>query len=113
MLPGHKRHNHPSLLLHKLEHTPISPSPGYKVFVLSRFPLISDHKKRTQRRPRCVEQIYRAGTRAGEAWATLAATAGDAHGFGDVVSLSLFFIYFGRAHELVTRYVYCQFTFIT
>ena len=59
------------------------------MFVLSRFPLISDHNKRTQRRPRCVEQIYRAGTRAGEAWATLAATAGDAHGFGDVLSLSL------------------------
>ena len=32
--------------------------------------------------------------------------AGDAHGFGDVVSLSLFFIYFGRAHELVTRFVF-------
>ena len=82
------------------------------MFVLSRFPLISDHNKRTQRRPRCVEQIYRAGTRAGEAWATLEATAGDAHGFGDVASLSLFF-FFGRAHELVTRYVFWQFTFVT
>ena len=76
------------------------------MFVLSRFPLISDHNKRTQRRLRCVEQIYQARTRAGEAWATLAATAGDVHGFGDVVSLSLFFIYFGRAHELVTRFVF-------
>ena len=27
----------------------------------------------------------------------LAATAGDAHGFSDVVSLSILFIYFGRA----------------
>ena len=60
------------------------------MFILSRLPLISDHNKRTQHCPRYVEQIYRAGTRAGEAWATLAATAGDAHGFGDVVSLSLF-----------------------
>ncbi len=73
------------------------------------FPLISDHIKRTQqRRPRCVEQIYRARTRVGEAWATMAATAGDAHGFRDVLSVSLFF--FGRSHELVTRYVFCQFT---
>ncbi len=31
----------------------------------------------------------------------LAATADDAHGFRVVLSLSLFFIYFGRAHELV------------
>ena len=83
------------------------------MFVLSWFPIISDQTKRTQRRTRCVEQIYRAGTRAGEAWATLAATAGNAHGFGDVVSLSLFFNSFGRAHELVTRYVFCQFTFVT
>ena len=60
------------------------------MFILNWFQIISDQTKRTQRRPRCVEQIYRAGTRVGEAWATLAATAGDAHGFGDVVSLSLF-----------------------
>ena len=49
------------------QHTSISPSPGCKVFVLSRFPLISDQTKCTQRRPRCVERIYRAGTRVGGA----------------------------------------------
>ncbi len=49
------------------QHTPIFPSPGCKVFVLSRFQLISNQTKRTQRRPRCVEQIYRAKTRAGGA----------------------------------------------
>jgi hypothetical protein len=43
-----------------------------------------------QRRPRCVEKDYRAGTRGGEAWETLAATAGNAHGFRHVLSLSLF-----------------------
>jgi len=49
------------------QHTYISPSPGCKVLVLSRFPFISDRTKRAQRRPRCVEQIYRAGTRVGGA----------------------------------------------
>jgi hypothetical protein len=47
------------------QHTSISPSPGCKVFVLSRFPFISDRTKRTQHRPRCIEQIYRAGTHVG------------------------------------------------
>jgi len=49
------------------QHTSISPSPGCKVLVLSRFPFISDRTKCTQRRPRCVERIYRAGTRVGKA----------------------------------------------
>jgi hypothetical protein len=39
----------------------------------------------------------------------LAATAGDAHGFRVVLSLSLF-IHFGWAHELVTRFVFCYHT---
>jgi hypothetical protein len=49
------------------QHKFISPSPGCKVFGLSRFPLISDRTECTHRRPRCVEQIYRAGTRVGGA----------------------------------------------
>ena len=40
------------------QHTSILPSPGCKVIVLSRFPLISDQTKCTQRRPGCVERIY-------------------------------------------------------
>ncbi len=71
-----------------------------KVLVLSRFPLISDRTKCTQRCPRCVEQIYQAGTRVGGAKATLTATASNAHVFV-LCSLSLSsLIYFGRDHEL-------------
>ena len=72
------------------QHTSILPSPGCKVFVLSRFPLISDRSKCTQRRPRYVKQINRAGTRVGGAYVTLVATASEAHGFRFVLSLSLF-----------------------
>jgi hypothetical protein len=43
----------------------------------------------------------------------LAATAGDAHGFRVVLSLSLFIYFFGRAHELVTRFVFLQITVVT
>ena len=49
------------------QHSSISLWPGCKVLVLSRFPFISDQTKCTQRRPRCVEQIYQAGTRVGGA----------------------------------------------
>jgi hypothetical protein len=45
--------------------TPSFCPPGCKVFVLSRFPLISDQTKRTQRRPRYVKRIHRSGTRVG------------------------------------------------
>jgi len=51
------------------QHTSISPLPCCKELVLSRLPFISDRTKctQTQRRPRCVEQFYRAGTRVGGA----------------------------------------------
>ena len=47
------------------QHTSILPSPGCKVLVLGRFPFISNQTKRTQHHPRCVEQIYPAGSRVG------------------------------------------------
>jgi len=51
----------------------------------------------------------------GRGMGMLAATTGDAHGFVDVLSLSLLFIfiYIGRAHEAVMRYMFCQFMFVT
>ena len=43
----------------------------------------------------------------GRPQAAVEAIAGGAHCFCVVLSLS-FFIYFGRAHERVTRYVFCS-----
>jgi hypothetical protein len=42
--------------------------------------------------------------------AAIEAIAGGAHGFCVVLSLPFIFIYFGRAHELVTGYDFCSIT---